>query len=128
MIEVSETIKLECLEMQRFLEEQASNDPNELAERLGKTNIYLARSGMLLAEVKRIQEQEQRHIFDCYSEYIQGLKSTIASKFIDANLADVNYYVTWLDRLNRGFVHSGDNLRTLMSFAKEELKLQRSGY
>lgn len=128
MVSVPENIKLECLEMQRFLEETPANDPAVLSERLTKTNIYLARSGQLLATTKKIQDENALEVFNSYPEYIGKLSATLAKQFVSANLSDVNYYVNWLDRLNRAFVHSGDNIRTQMSFLKEELRLNKSGY
>lgn len=114
--------------MQRFLEQEAPDDPNMLFERISRTNVYLARSGKLLAEVKLYQDQEMSDVFAKYSDYINALKATTANKFIESQLASVNYYVNWLDRINRAFVHSGDNLRTQMSFLKEDLRLSKSGY
>lgn len=114
--------------MQRFLEQEAPDDPNMLYERISKTNVYLARSGKLLAEVKLYQDQEMADVFAKYSDSINAMKATTANKFIESLLANVNYYVNWLDRINRAFVHSGDNLRTQMSFLKEDLRLSKSGY
>lgn len=114
--------------MQRFLEEMVVNDGNLLFERLTQTNIYLARSGQLLAQVKQIQDEDALEVFNSYPEYIAKLSATLAKQFVSANLSEVNYYVNWLDRLNRAFVHSGDNIRTQMSFLKEELRLNKSGY
>lgn len=127
-MEVPESIKAECAEMQRFLEQEASDDPNMLYERISRTNAYLARSGKLLAEVKLYQDQEMADVFAKYGETINTMKATTANKFIESQLAHVNYYVNWLDRINRAFVHSGDNLRTQMSFLKEDLRLSKSGY
>ncbi|MCM1354725.1 MAG: hypothetical protein NC229_08705 [Bacteroides sp.] len=125
---VPEDIKLECLDMQRFLEELVANDPQVLYDRITRTNVYLARSGKLLSEVKRLQDEAMLDVFNSYSDYIKSLSATTAKQFISANLADINYYVNWLDRLNRSFVHSGDNIRTQMSFLKEELRLTKFGY
>ena len=126
--EVPEDIKLECLEMQRFLEEEADNDPQILYERISKTNVMLARSGKLLAEVKRLQGLAMKDVFLGYTEYISKLSATLAKQFVMTFTTDINYYVDWLDRLNRAFVHSGDNIRTQMSFLKEELRLNKAGY
>lgn len=125
---IPEEIKLECLAMQKFLETAVVNDGNLLFERLTQTNIYLARSGQLLAQVKKLQDEDTLEVFNSYTDFLKGLSATTAKQFISANLSEVNYYVIWLDRLNRAFVHSGDNIRTQMSFLKEELRLNKSGY
>lgn len=128
MVSVPENIKLECLAMQRFLEETPANDPNVLSDRLTNVNIYLARSGQLLAQVKQIQDECTNDIFVAEKDDILKMSATLAKQYISSFLSDVNYYVNWLDRLNRAFVHSGDNIRTQMSFLKEELRLNKSGY
>ena len=128
MVNVPENIKLECLEMQRFLEEVPANDPNVISERLTRTNIYLARSGQLLAMVKQLQDECTNEIFLAEKADIMKMSATLAKQYISSFLSDVNYYVNWLDRLNRTFVHSGDNLRTQMSFLKEELRLNKEGF
>ena len=44
-----EEINKECERMQEFLEITASDDPDELVQRLTEINVYLARSSKLLA-------------------------------------------------------------------------------
>ncbi|MBO4550034.1 MAG: hypothetical protein J5733_04830 [Bacteroidaceae bacterium] len=114
--------------MQRFCEETPENDPNVLSDRLTKVNIYLARSGQLLAMVKQIQDECTNEIFLAEKSDILKMSATLAKQYISSYLSDVNYYVNWLDRLNRTFVHCGDNIRTQMSFLKEELRMTKSGY
>lgn len=49
-------------------------------------------------------------------------------KFVAAQSVTANQIVTWLDRINRTLVHAGDNIRTQISFAKQDMALQRKGY
>lgn len=51
-----------------------------------------------------------------------------AIKFVAAQSVTANQLVVWLDRINRTLVHAGDNIRTQISFAKQDLALQRKGY
>lgn len=48
--------------------------------------------------------------------------------FVSAQSVTANQLVVWLDRINRTLVHAGDNIRTQISFAKQDLALQRKGY
>lgn len=123
-----EEIKAECQQIQDFLEITTSGDANELVDRLTDLNVYLARSGFLLAEAKRMQEARTVYIHTMDGAYIKTLSASVAQKFINAKVYEENYLVNWLDRINRTCVHQGDNLRTQISFSKEELKLTRSGY
>ncbi len=123
-----EEIKAECQQIQDFLEITTSGDANELVDRLTDLNVYLARSGFLLAEAKRMQEAHIVYVHTMDGAYIKTLSASVAQKFINAKVYEENYLVNWLDRINRTCVHQGDNLRTQISFSKEELKLTRSGY
>lgn len=123
-----EEIEKECKEMQDFLEIETSDSTDELVSRLTHINIYLARSGFLLAEAKRIQDKAIQEVYQSNMDALVKMPSNTAKQFITSFVADINYLVTWLDRLNRSCVHQGDNIRTQISFAKEELKLVKSGY
>lgn len=62
------------------------------------------------------------------SNKISILAATVAIKFVSAQSVTANQLVVWLDRINRTLVHAGDNIRTQISFAKQDLALQRKGY
>lgn len=118
----------ECKRMQDFLEITTSDDANELVARLTDINIYMARSGFLLAECKTMQDKAAAEVYNRYGSDLLKMPATVVKSFISSQTADINYYVNWLDRINRACVHCGDNVRTQISFAKEELKLTRSGF
>lgn len=123
-----EDIINECEEMQKFLEEPVSEEPDDLAGRLSLLNVYMARSGNLLAIAKNIQETDRRDAFEKKGSVIADLSPSIASKFIECQTSEANHLVNWLDRINRSCVHQSDNLRTIFSFVKENLKMTRNGY
>lgn len=118
----------EMLKMQSFLEITTSDNPQELVQRLTDINVYMARSGKLLADAKLLQDNAMNEVYDRHVDFICRVPATIASKFTTSKLADVNYLVNGLDRINRTSVHQGDNIRTQISFAKQDLALQRKGY
>ena len=59
---------------------------------------------------------------------ILKMPATIAMKFIASQTVTENYLVNWLDRINRTCTHQSDNIRTQISFAKEQMSLTRRGY
>ena len=63
-----------------------------------------------------------------HGAFITRVPATIATKFISSQTATINHIVNWLDRINRTLVHAGDNIRTQISFAKQDMALQRKGY
>ena len=123
-----EDIIRECTEMQGFLEEPASNEPDDLSSRLALLNIYMARSGNLLAIAKSIQDHSRKEFFDNNIDTLGKLQASVANKMIESATGDANHLVTWLDRINRACTHQSDNLRTIFSYVKENLKLTRNGY
>ncbi|MCI2145813.1 MAG: hypothetical protein LKK08_06155 [Bacteroidales bacterium] len=118
----------ELSSMQDYLEITTSNNGDELTDRLAQLNVYLARSGKLLADAKAIQEAKTAEVFGAYFSQITKMPATIAQKFIQAQTKDINYIVNWAERVNRAIVHQGDNIRTQISFEKENLRLTKSGY
>lgn len=118
----------EIEEMQSFLEITASDNPKELIDRLTDINVYLARSGKLLADAKAYQDQVTANVYASHMEFISRVPATVAMKFVAAQSVTANQIVTWLDRINRTLVHAGDNIRIQISFAKQDMALQRKGY
>lgn len=118
----------EIEEMQSFLETTTSDNPKELIERLTDINVYLARSGKLLADAKAYQDSVAANVYATHMEFISHVPATVAMKFVAAQSVTANQIVTWLDRINRTLVHAGDNIRTQISFAKQDMALQRKGY
>ena len=118
----------EIEEMQSFLEITPSDDPKELIQRLTDINVYLARSGKLLSDAKAYQDEAIANVYAMHSDFVAKVPAAIALKFVSSQCAVTNQLVNWLDRINRTLVHSGDNIRTQISFAKQDLALQRKGY
>lgn len=118
----------EIEQMQSFLEITTSENPRELIQRLTDINVYLARSGKLLADAKAYQDSVTSNVYAQHVEFISHVPATVAQKFISAQSVTANHLVSWLDRINRTLVHAGDNIRTQISFAKQDMALQRKGY
>ena len=120
-------IEEEARQYQQFLEQPATDNPDEMANRLGELNNVLARTGMLLAEAKAIRDAKQAALFRDEFPRIKSLSPTVAKTYIEARCMEENRLVNWLERLNRACVHIGDNMRTLISLAKENLRLIKTG-
>ena len=114
--------------MQDYLEITPSDNPEELIERLTTINTYMARSSFLIAELKYLKDHAVAQAFFTHKEKISEMPASLANKFIDSICYEANKLYTWIDRINRTCVHQGENLRTQISFIKEQLKLTRTGY
>lgn len=118
----------EIEEMQAFLEITASDNPKELNQRLTDINVYMARSGKMLADAKALQDSITAKVYDEHKEFLCRVPATVAIKFVTSQTVTANQLVNWLDRINRTLVHASDNIRTQISFAKQDMALQRKGY
>lgn len=118
----------EIEEMQLFLEITTSDNPKELVERLTDINVYMARSGKLLADAKAYQDQVTANVYAEHKDFLSRIPATIGLRFVSSQCVTANQIVTWLDRINRSLVHAGDNIRTQISYAKQDMVLQRKGY
>lgn len=114
--------------IQSFIEERCSDEPNKLVAKLTEINSYIAISGKMLSDAKYLQDEYMVLVFNTNMEKIQQLSPSVANKYVYALCKDVNYLVNWAERINRSLVHIGDNIRTQVSFAKEEMSLTRKGY
>lgn len=122
------SIKKELQAIQNFLDSDAVDDLDVLVERLSIMNVYLARSGKLMADAKYIEAKIKNEFFDANEEAIFNLSPSIVKELLNAKSSEASYVANWAERINRAIVHSGDNIRTQVSFGKENLKLTRSGY
>ena len=73
-----EEINKECERMQEFLEITASDDPDELVQRLTEINVYLARSSKLLADARLLQSERIRQEVEEKLGTIIMLSATLA--------------------------------------------------
>lgn len=116
----------EAEEIQVFLECRVEDDANLLVERLSTLNHYLARTAVMLSEAKMIHDKS---MLDTYMAYdFDKMPASVVNKMVASMCGGTGRLVTWIERLNRALVHIGENLRTQISFSKEQLKLTRSGY
>ena len=116
----------EAEKIQLFAQSCPTDDANVLVDRLTDLNHYMARTAVMLAEAKMIQDKSQ---LDAYLAYdFDGMPASAVNKMVASMCGEANMLVNWIDRLNRTLVHIGENMRTQISFSKEQLKLTRSGY
>lgn len=115
----------EIEKMQEFLELTISENPQEIIERIGGLNVYMARSGKMLADAKKNLRTKKA------SEISQTILNIAKQNFLSAKAQNAlvesiaqeeHYLVDWLDRINRTCTHQIDALRSLLSYEKEQLR------
>ena len=118
-----EQIRKEALNIQMALE--CMNNPNieAMIERLDQLGVYYARSGELLSEVVGMRDAAVARLFHDEKETIISLSPSLATKLVNSSASELNALEKWLDRINASCKHQCDNLRTMISYEKERLKL-----
>jgi len=126
-----EKIEKEVSEMQSYLEIECSDNPEEVLERLKMINVYQARSGYMLAEVKKMYRQKRASEI---SEIIVAiakenyLSAKAQNALVESAAQDEAYLVDWLERVNATCSHQQDVLRSILSYEKEQLRSNNTGY
>lgn len=125
----TEQIK-ELDEIQKYLEISCSNDPAEIQERITTIMVYLARTGELLATAKReLRRKKSSEISNTIIEIAkqQCLSRNVQNSLLESIAEEESFIVDRIDRLNSTCVHQVDGLRSLLSYAKEEMRISNYG-
>lgn len=123
-------LKEEAQQIQEFLEITMSDNPQEVIERGNDLQVYMARTGKMLADAKYIlNEQKRTETMNVVQEFIidQKLSARVQNALIDGLCKECQYLVDWIDRLNAACTHQLDWCRSVNSKNKEEMRLNNLG-
>jgi hypothetical protein len=121
----------EVKEIQSFSEITVSDNPQEIAERIVALEVYIARTGKMLADAKFHLLEKQKDESIKLLERIfskQKLSAKVQNAIIEPICIDERYLVSWIERLNRAVTHQHDGMRSLLSYEKENLRVTKTGY
>ena len=121
----------EIKEISDYLNTTCSNNPAEIQERISVIMVYMMRTGEMLAEAKKIlrkkkSDEIQNMIIRIAKE--NCLSAKVQNALLDSIAEDECYLVDRLDRLNASCTHQLDSLGSLLSYEKESLRLNKTGY
>lgn len=123
-------LKAEAQAIQDFLEITMIDAPQEVIERGNDLQVYMARTGKMLADAKYIlNEQKRTETMNVVQEFIidQKLSAKVQNALIDGLCKEAQYLVDWIDRLNAACTHQLDWCRSVNSKNKEEMRLNNLG-
>lgn len=121
----------ELKQIQSYLEIEVSDNPEEYAERIRTLAVYMARSGQMLADAKRLYNEKM------HSEMLQlirqltkehGVSMGVQNALAKACASEEQYLVDWCERVNRSCTHQIEAMRSLLSMEKEQLRIAKTGY
>lgn len=124
-----DTMLAEANAIQDYIETPENlRDPGSLVARLSAINTYIARTGRLLSDAKRLKDSAEEAFMSENKELMEKVNSTTFGRLLSADISGYDYLVKRIDRLNAALTHISANLRTEISWMKEEMGLTRSGY
>ena len=115
-------LEKEALSIDKFLNITCSEDANEAVERGNDLQVYIARTGKMLADAKYWQDLAIRQNMSQNIKDNPGLSPSIRKDYVNSLCQYENFMVTWIDRMNRAATHQSEWLRTVISKAKAEIQ------
>ena len=124
-------MKEEATKIQAYLDITVSSDPAELVDRIANLMTYMSRSGEMYAKAKKVLRAKKtseisKTIINIAKE--QCLSASVQNALLDSICEEESFMVDWLERINRSCTHQIDGLRSLLSYEKEGMRLNKSGY
>ena len=131
MTNTIQDLTAEAGEISSYLQATLQGSPEEIQRRMADTMAYVARTGEMLAEAKRMlrkrkSEEIQNTIIAIAKE--NCLSAKVQNALLDSIAEEEAFLVDTLDRLNASATHQLDALRTLLSYEREGLRLNKTGY
>lgn len=123
-----EQLLQELEEINNFLNESLTEQAEEAVGRGNVLSVYMARTSKLLADAKyHLNEAMKSEAVEIIREAATEVKATAKSTnaLIDSACRGERYLVDWCERLNRTATHQLSWCITIISKAKEEMKLGR---
>ncbi|QIK58781.1 hypothetical protein G7050_02560 [Dysgonomonas sp. HDW5A] len=125
------TLQQEAQQIQDYLDITCSENPEEVLERIRSIMPYISRTAFMLAEAKKALRRKKASeisntIINIAKE--QCLSAKVQNTLIDSIAEEEAYLVDWLDRLNAAATHQVDALRSILSYERENLRLNKTGY
>lgn len=121
-------ILAELNEIDGFLNITMSENPEEAVVRGNDLAAYVARTGKMLADAKyHLNEAKNSEVMETLREAAKNAKATAkaVNALIDSLCREEQYLVDWCERANRTATHQLSWCVTVISKAKEEMKLGR---
>lgn len=121
-----EQILRELEVIQAYEEETISEEVSKVIEYGQTLAPYISRSGKLLADAKHhLNTRMKEDTFDALRKTAKqgGATAKAINAIVDSLCADERYLVDFAERVNRCGVHRLDWCRTLISKAKEDMRL-----
>ena len=128
---MNDKITAELRDIQSYLEITVGGSGAELQDRISDLQVYLARSGEIVAITERLLKAKKA--YGLATEVLDKIKADklsagVQNAMLDAICIDESFNAKWAERINRTIVHQIDATRSLLSYEKEGMRLNNTGY
>lgn len=126
LITPKEQIYKELTDIDNFLNITMSENPEEAIQRGNDLNVYMARTGKLLADAKYwFNKAMNSETMRTLAETAKNAKATATATnaLVNSLCREERYLVDWCERCNRTATHQLSWCVTVISKAKEEMKM-----
>jgi hypothetical protein len=116
----------ELTEIDLFLNITMSGEVEEAVDRGNELATYIARSGKLLADAKyHLNAKKKDDVFAVLEKIAKhaGATATATNAIVNSLCKEEQYLVDYAERVNRTATHQIEWCRTLISKAKEEMRI-----
>ncbi|MBP1615723.1 MAG: hypothetical protein H6Q13_3171 [Bacteroidetes bacterium] len=130
IITPKDRITAELTEMDKFLNITMSENAEEAVQRGNDLAVYVARTGKLLADAKYwLDEAMRSEVLNTLRDTAKEAKATATAvnALVNSLCKEERYLVNWCERNNRTATHQLSWCVTIISKAKEEMKMAGFG-
>lgn len=117
----------EAENIQKVLEVTISEDGAEATHHGNEIAVYMARTGKMLADAKyHLNAKKKSDIIEALKVVAKDTPNATAkavNTLVDSACKEEQYLVDWIGRLNAAATHKLEWCRTVISKAKEEMRL-----
>ena len=117
----------EAERIQKVLEVTISEDGTEATFHGNEIAVYMARTGKMLADAKyHLNQKKQSDIIGTLrtvAKETPNASAKVVNALVDSACKEEQYLVDWIGRLNAASTHKLEWCRTVISKAKEEMRL-----
>ena len=124
-ISTLDTLEKECIEIQKDLNLTISDQATEALERGSHLAVQIARTGKMMCDAKYHQDQAKKRSIEgiAQGDRLLSLPASVLNKYVDNCCEIENLIYLWCERCHRNCEKQWDWCRTIVSYAKEEMKL-----
>lgn len=120
-----EELEAECIAIDKILAITISEQPAEALERGSDLAVYIARTGKMMCDAKYHQDNAKTEaiIQGVNAKLAAQLSATSFNEYVRSCIKNENFIANWTERLHRTCEKQWEWCRSILSYAKEEMKL-----